>query len=457
MRKPLILSLSLAALLLGSCSLTPAYQRPDAPLPPAWGKERVESNAQAATAWWEKFSSSELNNLIQEARANNTDLLAGIERIEQSRAALKIAGADLLPAVSGSAGATRSRSRPTEGKTASATNLSAGIDISYELDLFGANRAAVSASEANLQGSLYDQAALDLTLTGDVASGYFTLANLRERLAIADENLTIAREVLRIVEAKVREGAESALELSQQKSAVASSEATRAALAEKIENAENALAALLGKAPRTLAVKRTKLAGLNIPAIAPGQPSELLERRPDLLSAEADLLAANADIGAARAAFFPSLSLGLGKTIALAGFGAPSSSVLSLASSLGQPIFEGGRLEGGVEQATARQKELVQTYRGKVLTAFQEVEDALAAEKSAQAQEKSLKTAMEQSIRAWEISKNRYDAGSIDFQTLLDTQKARLSAEDSYAQARLYRLQAAVTLYRALGGGWSSR
>ncbi|MCD8563300.1 MAG: efflux transporter outer membrane subunit [Alphaproteobacteria bacterium] len=456
MRKTLILSLSLSTLLLSSCTLVPDYERPAVSLPPAWGQEGVQSSVDEATAWWENFTSPELNALMKEARANNTGLLAGIERVEQARASLKIAGADLVPSVTSSAGATRSRSRPTTGKTTSNTNLNAGIDISYELDLFGANRAALSASEANFQGSIYDQAALDLTLMGDVANGYFTLINLRERLKVADENLAISREVLAIIAARVREGAESELELAQQKSAVASSEAARTTLAEQIENAENALSVLLGKAPRTLEIKRTKLDGLKIPAIAPGQPSALLERRPDLLSAEAGLLAANADIGAARAAFFPSVSLGLGKTIAMAGFGAPSSSVLSLASSLGQPIFEGGRLEGGVKQATARQKELVQTYRGKVLTAFQEVEDALAAVKSAQMRENSLKTAKDESIRAWEISKRRYDAGSIDFQTLLDTQKARLSAEDSYVQARLARLNAAVTLYRALGGGWSS-
>jgi outer membrane protein TolC len=171
--------------------------------------------------------------------------------------------------------------------------LSAGIGASYELDLFGANHAGIAAAEAGYQGSLYDQEALKLSLMGDVASGYFTLVNLRERLKIADNNLDNARDVLRIIQARVREGAESDLELTQQKSAVASSEASRAALAEQIENAENALAVLLGRPPQSLSLERQTLDGLAVPDIAPGQPSELLERRPDLLSAEADLSAGN--------------------------------------------------------------------------------------------------------------------------------------------------------------------
>jgi len=167
-------------------------------------------------------------------------------------------------------------------------------------------------------------------------------------------------------------------------------------------------------------------------------------------------MAAGADIGAARAAFYPSISLGLGNSLSLAGFGDPTSTVMSLASSLSAPIFQGGRLEGGVEQATARQLQLMENYRGAVLSAYQDVEDALAAVKSAQSREISLQTAMEQSQKAYNLSKDRYDAGAIDFQTLLDTQNAQRNAEDNYTQAKLARLSAAISLFKALGGGWNS-
>ncbi len=454
MRK--MISLSLCALLMTSCSLVPEYQRPQVEMPAAhaWSEGNAPSNVQAASTWWASFGSTELNTLIDAALANNTDVLAGIQRIAQARATLKIAGATLLPTANGSAGASRSYTNPKQGRSTQATSLSAGVNVSYELDLFGANKANISAAQAGLDNSIYTQGALALTLMGDVATGYFTLINLSERLVIADTNLEISREVLRIIQARVDQGVESELALAQQISNVASSEATRATLYEQIQNAENALAILLGKPPQSIEITRKKLDGLHIPTIAAGQPSQLLERRPDLLASEANLIAANAAIGVARATFFPSISLGLGNSLSLAGFGDPSSSVLSLASSLSVPIFQGGRLAGGLEQATARQLELAENYRGAILSAFQDVDNAMAAVNAASSREHALQTAMTQSQKAYRLSKQRYDAGSIDFQTLLDTQKSRLTAEDSYAQARLASLTAAINLYRALGGGW---
>lgn len=460
MKTSRLIPLSLSLILLASCSMTPDYQRPDVQTPQQWsGAQDTASQNNPATLaydWWQVFGSDELNALMDQALSYNTDVRAGVQRIEQARASLKIAGASLIPDASGSAGASRSKNNPTTDKTTYATTLNAAVNVSYELDLFGANRAGLDAAQAGYEGSIFDQESLKLALMGDVASGYFTLVNLRERLKIADSNLSNARDVLRIIEARVREGAESDIEAAQQRSSVASNEASREALVEQISNAENALAVLLGQPPQSMTIERARLDGLNVPSIAAGQPSELLERRPDLRSSEAALLAANANIGAARAAFFPSISLGLGNSISLAGFGDPSATALSLASSLSVPIFQGGRLQGGLDQATARQLELVETYRGDVLGAFQEVEDALAAVKAAQSRETSLRTAMEQSRRAYTLSKSRYDAGSIDYQTLLDTQNAQLSAEDNYAQARLARLTAAVNLYRTLGGGWVS-
>lgn len=452
-----IIPLSFTALLLASCSLIPEYTRPVVETPMLWSENAaIQKPSDIAYDWWKTFNSDELNDLMNQALANNTDILAGIRRIEQARASLKIAGASLIPSVNASGGASRSKSNPASGNTSYSSSLNAGVNASYELDLFGANRANITAAEAGLLGSVYNQESLKLALMGDVATGYFTLVNLRERLAVADSNLKNAREVLRIIEARVREGSESELQLSQQRSSVASNEAARASIVQNITNAENALAVLLGKTPQSLAVKRTKLDGLSVPKIAAGQPSSLLERRPDLRQAEAALQAANANIGAARAAFFPSVSLGVNNSISLAGFGDPSATALSLAASISAPIFQGGRLQGGLDQATARQLELVENYRGNVLRAFQEVEDAMAAVTAARQRETSLRLSMNEARRAYQLSQKLYDAGSIDYQTLLNTQNAQLSAEDSFAQSRLARLTAAVNLYRTLGGGWVS-
>ncbi len=444
----------ISAALLSSCSLTPEYSRPVVEIPQDWRQAQADERTEIARDWWKSFGSGGLDRLMDLALEGNSDLRAGIHRIGQARAALKIAGATLYPDAGASAGAERSRSNPASGKTESATSLRAGLAVAYELDLFGGNRAGVAAARAGLLASGYDQEALALVVMGEVAQTYFTLLNLRERLEIANDNLANSREIIRIIEARVSAGAESELELAQQRASVASSEAARAVLTGQIRGAENALSVLAGMVPQDMMPEERGLAEITLPEIAAGQPSALLERRPDIRSAEAALLAANADIGAARAAFFPSVSLGMNSAVSMAGFGDPSATAVSLASSLAAPLFRGGRLEGGLERATERQLELAENYRKAVLVAFREVEDALAAQKTAKAREAALATAMAEARKAYRISRQRYDAGAIDFQTLLDTQRAQLTSEDNHSQAKLSRLLAAVDLFMALGGGW---
>lgn len=442
--------------LLAGCSLVPDYIRPDVDTRAGWSTHETSDETAIARDWWKNFDDAQLNALMASALTNNNDLRAGIQRVEQSRASAKIAGAALLPTIDSSAGASRTRTNPASGKTSNNTNLNAGLDIAYELDLFGKNRAGIEAAEASFQATQYDTDALGLVVMSDVATNYFALLNLRERLAITDQNLTNTKETLRIVAARVREGSESDIELAQQQASVSAAEASRAALVEQIANRENALAVLLGQAPQSLHVSGNNISGITIPEIIPAQPSTLLQRRPDVRAAEQSLIAANANIGAARAAFFPSVNLGAGASASLTGFGDPATTVLSLVSALSAPIFQGGRLEGGLEQATARQKELVETYKKTVLTSFQEVEDALAAVKAASDREAALQTAAQNAKTAYTLSQKRYDAGLIDFNTVLDTQNASLSADDNFAQAKLARLNAAILLYKALGGGWSS-
>jgi len=224
----------------------------------------------------------------------------------------------------------------------------------------------------------------------------------------------------------------------------------RAVTVEEVRNAENALAVLLGDAAGTLKVNGTGLGALSIPKITPGQPAALLYRRPDIRRAEADLIAANADIGVARAALFPSLDLNLDAAIATD----PLTKTISIGSSLLAPIFQGGRLKAGVKLSEARKAELVEIYRKTVLVALQEVEDALAAIRSARQRFSDLTTALQESRNAYNLSRTQYEAGSIDFQTLLDAQRTLFVDEERLALARFDRLFAAVQLIRALGGGW---
>jgi NodT family efflux transporter outer membrane factor (OMF) lipoprotein len=448
-----LLTYSAMLALLSSCSLIPDFSTPKVAAPVTWSTG-PSKNAEVAADWWKNFNSPELNDFMNVALQENNDLRASLARVDEARADLTVAGSSLFPTADASGSAGWDRTNPGHGKTTSVSSYRAGADISYELDLFGANRANVTAAEYSFASSQYGHDALSLVVMSDVASAYFQVLNLRERVHIAQENLKNSQDVLKIINARFQAGSISALEVSEQKTNLANTQAALASLQESLAQSENALAVLLGKAPRTIEVKTKNLDKLNIPVVAPGQPSDLILRRPDIRGAESDLAAANANIGAARAAFFPSVTLGLGWTVAASPMSAAATSATSLAGSVLAPIFEGGRLTGNLEFAKARRAELVENYRKTVLTSFQEVEDALAAVKGAEARRKALETALTESRKSYQLSRQQYDAGAVDFQTLLDSQRSLFSAQDAYAQSRLEMLLAAVDLYKALGGGW---
>lgn len=444
----------MATTALASCSMVPDYQRPDVETPQGWREGQVQGDAATINAdWWKNFGSDELDGFMNEALTKNNDLLAAMARVDQARAAVKIAGAPLLPSVDGTAGGQYGATR-TSGSTNSTNAGNVGLNISYELDLFGARRAALQASQAGYRGSVFDRDALGLVVMGDVARGYFTVLNAREQVRIAQESVDIGREVLRIVQARFDAGIASALDVSQQKTQSANFDASLSSARQNMAIAENALAVLLGRAPQSLTVTATSFKGLTTPDIPLTQPSSLLERRPDIRSAEASLEAANANIGVARAAYFPTIALGAGIGASASPIGDPVSTALSLAGTLTAPIFKGGQLEGGVEQATARQKELVETYRKAVLVSFREVEDALAATKGTRAQLESYSQAVTQARDAYRLSEQLYKSGAVDFQNLLDAQRSLLSAEQARISAQAEMLGSAVDLYKALGGGW---
>lgn len=448
-------SLSFISVLLSSCSFIPTFQEPNVQTPVRWAMDaKAENGQEIPTAWWTVFGDDTLNSLITEANKNNLDIAAGIERIHQSRASLKIAGASLLPSADASLSVGKNRTNPTVGPTKTSTPVSAGLSIGYELDIFGSNDALNRKAFAKLKATEYTQKALELSTAGDVAEAYFNLLMTRERIRIGNENLKTSKELLRIVEARVNAGVDSNLELSQQRVAVSNSEASLAALTQTEIIYKNALAILLAKAPQDFMLTDGTLDHIQIPKIAAGQPSTLLERRPDIAAIEQELIASNADIGIARAAYFPSITLGATVTATGTSLTDPLGTALGIASSLTAPIFQGGRLEGGVELATAQQRELIATYRKTVLTSYGEVENALSAVETSSSREAALHRAVEEAEKAYEISRKRYEVGTIDFATMLDTQANLLSAQDNYAQAMKARLSASLDLVKSLGGGW---
>ena len=435
------------ALALPACSLAPNYQRPDMEIPAGWSSvAQVGVTSQPITTpFWRELGSADLDRLVEMALAQNLDLEAALHRIEQARAQAKVAAAPLFPAINASGSASRTYQDPKDTNAARG-----GGSVSYEVDLWSKNRNAARSADYRTDASRFDREALRLVVTADVTNFYTQLLSLHDRIGIAEFNLKSAEEILRIVEARFSQGAVSGLEVSQQRVAVNGFRTAMATLIEQRTTAGNALAILLGRAPQNFSVPNLELASVTMPPVNLTPPATLLTARPDIQSAEAGLRGANADIGAARAAFFPSMTLGLDSALA-AGFGGPASAATSIASNLLAPIFTGGRLTGNLENVTARQKELAAQYQKTVLTSFKEVEDALAALKSANDRAVIARDSVVESQKAYDIAKARFDAGAIDYLNLLDAQRSLFQAQDSESAIRQDRLQSFVQLRKALG------
>ena len=447
MRKHFLHSTLALSLALSACSLAPNYQRPQIAVPGGWsdvtgvGQAQVNPNA----PFWQELGSTDLNQLIDNALAQNLDLEAALHRIEQARAQAKSSAAPLYPTISASSSAARTF-EDSRGSNAAR----AGGSISYEVDLWGKNRNAAKSADYRVNASEFDREALRLVVTSDATNFYAQILSLNDRIRIAEFNLKNAEEILRIIEARFGQGSVSGLEVSQQRVEVNGFRTTLASLVEQRSTTANALAILLGLAPQSFTVPTAELATLSLPQVNLTPPATLLTARPDIESAEAGLLAANADIGVARAAFFPSLTLGLDTAIA-AGFGGPAAAATSIASSLLAPIFTGGRLTGDLENVTARQKELAVQYRQTVLVAFQEVEDALAALKSNNDRAVLSRATVAESQTAYDIAKARFDAGAVDYLNLLEAQRSLYQAQDSQITINQGQLQSYVQLRKAMG------
>ncbi|MEO5374925.1 MAG: efflux transporter outer membrane subunit [Alphaproteobacteria bacterium] len=466
-----------ATLALGGCSMIPEMTLPGSLLPEAWRNAApapvpapVPAEAPSPT-WWRAFNSPELNGLEDMALAGNFDLKAAVARVTQAARQAEVAGAGLWPTLSAAADAQRLKQSTTSRTSLSSSRISLGnksvpsyraaLDASYELDFWGKNQATAEAAQATARASVFDRDTVATTLAATVATTYFQVLSLTERLAAARELLANARSVLSLVTTRAEAGAGSGLEVAQQRSAVALQEAGIPALELERARAMDSLTTLIGVPPGAVRVDGTGLGTLSLPTVAPGLPSELLHRRPDIRRAEFDLIAANADIGKARAALFPSIQLSGERgysSRALSTLLQPSSALYTLAANLTAPIFDGGRLRGAVAVAEARREELTQTYLQAIVNALRDVEDALAASRWTAEQEAAQTAAVASAREASRLAETRYRDGLVDYATVLDTQRTLLQSRDTLVTLRLARLDAAVGLFKALGGGvegWS--
>jgi NodT family efflux transporter outer membrane factor (OMF) lipoprotein len=461
MRLPLPhrIAASVAAGLMAACAAPlPQAVSPSAPLvavPPAWTGAAGSATAPSLAAWWQRFNDPLLSRLVDEAVLHNTSVLDAQAALRQARALRDAAAAGALPQVSGSASVQRARSA---GSTRN--QFQAGLDASWEPDVFGGTRAAIDAAEATVGSRAARIGDVQVSISAELVLAYLDLRSAQSRLAIADANLASQQETLQIADWRQQAGLVTTLDVEQARGAVEALRAQRPALQTRIVQDAFAIAVLTGQAPATL------LAPLSVPAALPRAPDELalslpaetLRQRPDVRAAELDLAAALARVAQADAARYPSFRLGGSLGLSALTLGALTSSGALAAAVLGSvsiPIFDGGaaRAQVGAQQAAWDQARAA--YQASLLTALKEVEDALVALRGDRERLARLQQAASASTIAAELARQRYASGLVDFQVVLETQRSQLSTQDSVAGALADVSADHVRLFKALGGGWT--
>lgn len=450
------------ALLLAACQPA-AFVRPDVPVPASWPRQAEVAQAEAAASlgvqpWREILPAPELHALIEEALAANADLRIAIERIELARAQYGIERAALFPGVDAAASVARER-MPGFDPRANRIGENAVVGLSmpaWEIDLWGRLAARSEAARREVLASAALADGVRTSLVAQVSSLYLDLLDLDAQHEITRRTLDGRRKALRLTRARFDEGVSSILDVRQAESLLAGSEQALADQARRIAQTENALAILLGRNPGPIA-RSARLDELRTPArLEAGLPAELLQRRPDIRAAEQNLRAAGASVEAARKAFLPRITL-----TTLLGFASTDLGQLfdsdryawSLQPTLGLPLFDGGRLQAGVEVAEAQQRILVEQYKATIRQAFREVADALVAFERLTEQRAATRRLVHANRERLRASKARYLAGISSYFEVIDAERQLFDSELGLAQATRGAQQAVVQLYRALGGG----
>jgi multidrug efflux system outer membrane protein len=447
--------LLLGILSVAACKVGPDYERPVVPeheayrdVVPADTTVALPADSIADLAWWELFQDTVLQQLIHVALENNKDLDAALARIAEARANLGFARADLYPEVNVIANAGVSAN--TEEDVSGSGLIAA--DACWQLDLWGRIRRSNEAALNQLLATEEAYRAVTISLVADVASFYLLLRDFDNRQMIAESTVETRRQTLGIIEARFNAGAVSEVDVNQAEIQLAGAEAAVESFRRGRAQTENAISVLLGvppmSIPRGLSINQQILP----PELPAGLPSQLVERRPDVLQAERQLHAQTARIGVAEALKYPSVTLSadLGASIASTSIG-----FLDAAADIFAPIFNAGRLQSGVDAEIARTEQALARYEQAILTAFREVEDAMVAVRTYQAEYESRRRQLEAARSAEALSWIRYDQGMTSYLEYLEVQRQLFSSEVGVSETLQLRLTSLVQLYKALGGGWN--
>lgn len=450
-----------AALLLAGCAVGPDYRRPEVAVPAAWDSAGPATPATAPqlAQWWQRLGDPQLDALIEEAVAGNLDVATAKARIREARASYRQAGGALYPSLDGSTAARRQRSGSEARGTEISSQFQAGFDAAWELDIFGANYRRLEAAGYGLEAAEQELRATLLTLIGDVATNYVAARGFQARIDYARQTAASQRETEALTRVKFEAGAASGADLAKAIGQANSTEAGIPALEADYAAAVHRLSLLTGRPPAALKARLAAEGPIPAPALPlpTGVPADLLRTRPDVRLAERQLAQATAEIGAAEAARYPSFSLtgSLSTSAASVGDLAQSTSISWVfGPTLTLPIFNAGQLAAAVEVEEAQRDQSFIAFRAAVLTALEEVENAIVAFTKERERYASLAASTAAFRDAARLARLLYQSGATDFLEVLDAERSLYAAEDALIQSRIAITTNYIALNKALGGGW---
>lgn len=453
----------LALTLLGGCAaltLPPDAGTPRVTVPANWSQEAIAGVPQHLAGWWMRFGDPELDRLMAEALAGAPDLRSAQARLRQARANRDLAAANLMPSLGVSGSAMRSRTgRDAGGNDTAQTRYAAGFDASWEAPILGGLRDAAAAATADAAAAAAGLEAVQVSLAAEVALNYVDLRSYQLRLRIAHANVASQEETLQIADWRQQAGLATVLDVEQARTNLEQSRASIPGLASGRAAAEHRLAVLTGQPPGALQARLAATQPLPTPpqAVAAGIPADVLRQRPDVRAAELTLRAEIARSAERAADREPALTLSgsLGwQAFSASTLGGGGSLVRSLAAGLAANVFDGGRIRARFVMQDAVREQALVAYEKAILTALEDVENALVAYAAGRERRAARERAAVAARNAAQLARTQYQAGLIDFQKVLDTERSRLTVEDSLATAEADVLIAAIGLYKAIGGGW---
>jgi multidrug efflux system outer membrane protein len=453
--KPAVIAL--ACLGLGACAIGPDYERPELELPETYRSAQDSGESIANLRWWELFQDPTLQALIEAALTENRDLAVAVARVEEARARFGFVRADQFPQIGVQGGASTTEPGDVLINFGRIDNFQLGAKLDWELDFWGRLRRLTEAQKAELLATEEAQRSVVISLVSDVASTYLLLLDLDQRLDTSRRTLVSREKSLDIIQARFDKGTVPLLDVNQADIQASEAQAAVAALERAIVEAENLLAVLLGRSPEPIIRSRSLFAGLKLPKVPAGLPSELLERRPDVRQAEQSLAAQTARIGAAQALRLPTFnltgSLGLASQD-LSNFTSSDSVTWGIGATLFGPLVDWGKNKRRVEVEKAITRQRLAIYEQTVLQALREVDDSLAGVRTFGDELAARERQLAAASSAAELSRARYDGGVTSFLEVLESERSLFEAELAASSIRRQQFDSVVQLYRALGGGW---